>query len=1620
MASITDIAIALRVQLPAELHSCIDPLAAVIAELRAGRLSHAEAQEQLQSEVLAPLRTYCTRQPLTIRDEGSGTVLGGDLIIVGDISQAKGVAIGKYARAEVFELNLSFTTASRSPKSILALARSRHSLNRYADLRKGFVGRRDELSEIRTLLTELQPTGGYLLVKGIAGQGKSSVLAALIDELGSDITPAFFIRFSPGVNEQVDLLRHLVAELIMIHGLEDLTEGLLSDTAGTFTLANSLIMTLDRISHEGRQVVLVIDGLDQIKPNREIGERDLSFLPEKLPPGVVIVIGSRPDDTLKPLKVLVSQREYKLPPLSVDDFAALLEIREAFLTEYDRQRLHEALQGNAYDLAFVAGEIQRTPDAEVEALLQRVITNPLDIFAPALDRLRVDRILWKSAIRPILGCLLAATEGEPLSEDALRVILSIDTDEVSDALERLGGLLGKNEREGRVFYYLQHLRLIEYLRGTQFSTSGRIFSQPDIAQYHQRLADWCSKGEGRLETIWQDTMSNVEEQERREYARQHYVAHLAAAGAYEQLWELIDIGNYGRLKWRWEFSLRGYMRDLDIARQAVIDEVSDDTSSQMRALARLWRYSLLRCSLSFQADNYPDEFFQAMIDLGRYPEAERIAELLNNSLKKIELFCLIASAHLKNNTKAAIAMLKKAEAVANCMIRPEERTKALKSIQHVYFKAGNEEEVNRLSALIGMNWTDDNSERTNIEWSRVDQSDASYHNVDAHLSGSARFSDQQTSRDDDDSDDFFFADFWDKHYYNAEKITGNISSQAWNATWLSEQKSRQDANDNDVRTQFWGEVHQAFEEMRATEQLKSDVGLEEMRSLLFTLAETGEWDTVRKIINVNQDKSYRNWLLNDFARVLARNGKGEDALNIANTIEEKSERLWLLCDLARILTEIGNLRAACMIAQTLQDDDERSWLLCYLARRLAEKGEWKAACEMVETIPDGSWLKHEIVFELLETMESANAWEDVYRMACIIPDDRKRIETLLTLASRLSQINLGLAEDIINHVRYLVDIFSSRETRSLIQLFPIRALIYGAKWKQAREAIDTIPDIKMRSLILGSAVYGALELSKLWSPEAYSLKLEMLSDVELLSGKLVVDWLRNARELANDILEAQARADILLILADFLYKIGENDEAANSFNTAHKAINVITFDKERIDLLSDLAHGLAKVGKWKNAQEIAYTLPTKYQVKVFLLLAVTFAEAGNNDAATETFHAARQMIDTIAVDIKRGERLLDLARALIETGAHKAACNIADVLPEEKRATIALLLVRKQAEAGEWETALQIASSISIPWMYYSALYDIAIALVEIQQEDWKKARDLITEITTNEFRQDTELFVLSWKLAEMKQWADAQKTASIISSTWGRSKAFAVLGFHLAKSDKESAAQDIFDMACIMCDEIDDHWERNRAFLFIFVLAHESLKELAEKIVNKIDEVSARIEIASLFAGNDYYDAVRQAISNISNRNYQTEVFVAFVGNLARARKWKMAQLVIDDIKDEQAKARASAIVADELAVAGNFEDAFELLCYAWSRPKSLKEFLELFKIEEKKDGLQIMYESLFSPIPIWDRPEFSYQAVLKVGQPKPSRAEYWLKGLPDFSLTLAQGCEWVEVQLAQIMKAG
>src|SRR5262249_53423588 len=100
--------------------------------------------------------------------------------------------------------------------------------------------------------------------------------------------------------------------------------------------------------------------------------------------------------------------------------------------------------------------------------------------------------------------------------------------------------------------------------------------------------------------------------------------------------------NYGRAKLRDDPSTRSYVQDLDVARKATIDAAEGEYERGVELLPRLWRYSLLRCSLASQADNYPDPLFETLVDVGRAQEAIGLVELLTKTERKAKILFRLA------------------------------------------------------------------------------------------------------------------------------------------------------------------------------------------------------------------------------------------------------------------------------------------------------------------------------------------------------------------------------------------------------------------------------------------------------------------------------------------------------------------------------------------------------------------------------------------------------------------------------------------------------------------------------------------------------------------------------------------------------------------------------------------------------------------------------------------------------------------------------------------------------------------------------------------------------------------------------------------------------------------
>ncbi len=219
---------------------------------------------------------------------------------------------------------------------------------------RSFVGRHDDLARLRQWI-DATTEGGYLLLVGPPGQGKSALMAegarreterggCLLHLVRVLTDPA---RFVPALLRQAARLARAPLDCDGHGG--DLQQ-----------LRSTLSAALQALVEKAGRAVLLLDGLDELAGGA--GRSVLSlleFLPRSLPAGVRVVLTSRPDQVLvQALRAqLWAPPVWGLAPLTADDFRSLLSARldAAALQAVERDlgvaTLFGRLAGNALQLS---------------------------------------------------------------------------------------------------------------------------------------------------------------------------------------------------------------------------------------------------------------------------------------------------------------------------------------------------------------------------------------------------------------------------------------------------------------------------------------------------------------------------------------------------------------------------------------------------------------------------------------------------------------------------------------------------------------------------------------------------------------------------------------------------------------------------------------------------------------------------------------------------------------------------------------------------------------------------------------------------------------------------------------------------------------------------------------------------------------------------------------------------------------------------------------------------------------------------------------------------------------------------------------------------------------------
>jgi tetratricopeptide (TPR) repeat protein len=1203
-----------------------------------------------------------------------------------------------------------------------------------------FVGRNTELAEIKALITAKQNEGGYLTITGQAGQGKSCIIAKLVEEYGPDQIAHHFIPFTPPPQYQIDILSSLIATLLLKHNLLDLADAYIPSNATLPTLRNTFSELLWKLATLNQPELIFIDGLDQIKPDTTSGERDLAFLPSDLPAGIVVVIGTRPDDTLKPLELRHELNQYSLPALSLPDFKTLLASQPSLkLSAFQVDELYNALHGNAFDLGFVANLLQEAAVKDVDGIIEQVKRNPKHIFDITIDNWR-KRPEWRTSLKPILGCLLVSTKGQALTAEELGEITQLDTEQVGAALLILGGVVGVLDQRGHAVYYLYHLKLIEYLQDNTLPPAKHVFSPTEIAALHLKMVQWCEKG--GLANIWQDVKgaSKFAEQRRRDYARQHYITHLYHAQAYEQLWQVLDEGHYGRAKVHYDPSMRSYAQDLNLGRIAATrDDLDFEESLQL--LPKLWRYTLLRCSLASRADNYPESLFEAMVLLNQEQEALGLVELLTNPLKKIKILCGIVKIlnELPDHKATAHELLIRAYQLANQIDQSDKRAKldALKElIEATNIKDDSDSWVTQL-VLIALTIKDSSSQVTALcEIAQAQVQVGQFEGVEVTLG-------QALQAANSIKDDFF------KALSLCEIVITQAQTEQNEAGLITLEQALQTANsieDNDFKASALKYITVAQVKLGQIELgakilgqiLQANGSLAHSSSLLSQIVtyqiQVAQFENAIVVINAIKDNADRASVLAELAVAQAATGQLEvatatltQALQLTHSNNNNSANDGALMKIAEAQAQLDQFDAALLTAKSIEDTYFRAITLRNLAMVHAQMEQFAIAISISNSIEESTYRISALSniattqFRVGQIEASKSTLEQVLDFANSLENIDDKTEVLSKLA--ITQAQLGQAKAARTTLTQVLQVANSVEHKNITT-------------KTLSEIAQA--QIQANQVAAGTATLTqALHLAS--SDKANIDKANLLYTIAMLQMQLSQDeaakvTIAQALQAVNSDQYSNPRASVSTVVQLALAQavMGQVEASASSLTLALQITSSMEKNKAMVGALCEIVKAQVQTGQLELVEstlvqvlEVANSIDDSFaRADVLSKIAVTQYKIELSKEAEDTLAEILQLITSQENDITDVIALSNIAVALFEVklfdlsiATLQQALEVANSYKLSVDREVALgAIAIAQVRTGQIEAALNTIKDIEGSIYEGKALSEIAIAQAQAGQ----------------------------------------------------------------------------------------------------------------------------------------------------------------------------------------------------------------------------------------------------------------------------------------------------------------
>jgi tetratricopeptide (TPR) repeat protein len=866
------------------------------------------------------------------------------------------------------------------------------------------------------------------------------------------------------------------------------------------------------------------------------------------------------------------------------------------------------------------------------------------------------------------------------------------------------------------------------------------------------------------------------------YGLLYLTEHLSLAYEWQQLFEILDTVEYGKTTLNFDLTTRAYAQDLDLGRRTATWG-SWTVEEGIALLPRLWRYTVLRCSLTSRADQYPLAAFQVLLLLQRESEAQDLAELLTSPAHKANVMLHIAK-HLAQQSEwgpESIQMLERIYEVACTIEGRDERAKLLRELGIASAQAQQWEQAEAIARLVEID-----------QWRVSVLSELGIYLVQARQHEHAKT-------------------IWSE----ALDVVRSRLVDVPRAECLRELGVAL------VRAQQWDHAEAIWTE--ALEAARKIVLIEwraealEKLGVALNLAQ--QWDHAEAVLTEALEVVHSIPLkLNEvravallelgIALIQARQWErakevGAKAEAVARSIKRSPTRANALSKLATALSHTEQREQAEFLwdeVQTLASTytiEWGSWLrsskFCELGITLARAQQWERA-EAVINLIETDWQKAEALGELAIALARARQWERVdvvwgkiHTLVHLVERSKRQVEVLSELGATLAHAKQWeTAKAVWNEVQVVLQpIVWSAEQVEVLSMLGI-TLAQAQQWEQAErvwaEALARAHSSK------------EVDVDR-WRTEAWGrwgialAQAQQWTQAQAVAYKIKDSWWKAKvlRELGATLAQAQqwerAEAAVDSIedrdeRAEALRELGTALAQAQQWERAEAVVSSSDSFTAKADILCKLGTALAQAQQqeraeavWAYVQDIVRLLREKrfgYDVSLILSeLGLALAQAQQWERAEALWTEAEEEANKLSDDWETGEALCELVAALGLAQRWERAETIArSISRSDKRAKALRILVGILSQAQQWERAEVVAHSIE---QFYNeerderarALCELGLALARAHQ--WEHARAIACIIE----KRDKRFKVLREITEVIAKTGDYEELLHAVQSWW-------------------------------------------------------------------------------------------------------------------------------------------------------------------------------------------------------------------------------------------------------------